>query len=91
MGDYVIYGGGLADPHAPATGDKHIAIWIKGRAAKEVFDALGSDLKDACGTEDGGRVRAKENVSCTYHRKDGYACDFGFDLTSGRSIGGSIC
>ena len=36
-------------------------------------------------------VRGKEHVACRYRPSVGYQCDFGFDLTSGKSIGGSIC
>jgi hypothetical protein len=90
-GTYAIYGGGLGDPVAPTEGNKQIAFWIKGQVAKEMFDAMGPDLKGVCGAEDGGRIRQRAEVSCSYHSKDGYHCDFGFDLTTGRSIGGSIC
>jgi hypothetical protein len=31
------------------------------------------------------------NVSCGYRSSDGYQCGFGFDLRSGKSIGGLIC
>lgn len=91
QGNYAIYGGGLGDPYAPTRGDKHVSFEIKGPVAKEMFEAMGPDLKGVCGTEDGGRIRQRAEVSCSYHRDDGYHCDFGFDLTSGRSIGGSIC
>ena len=88
---YVIYGGGLGDTYAPAPKDVHVAFYVRGRAAKEMFDVMGPDKKSECGIERGGRVREKENVACRYRPSDGYECDFGFDLTSGKSIGGSIC
>lgn len=90
-GDYSIYGGGIGDPYAPTPGNKHVAFWIKGRAAKDMFDALGPDLTGVCGAEDGGRIRQRAEVICSYHPQDGYQCDFGFDLTTGKSIGGSTC
>lgn len=88
---YVIYGGNLGDTYAPASKDVHVAFYVRGRAAKEMFDAMGPDRKSECGIEKGGRVREKENVACRYRPSDGYECDFGFDLRSGKSIGGSIC
>lgn len=90
-GHYSIYGGGLGDPVAPTTTSKNMAFWITGPVAKQMFDAMGPDLKDVCGAEDGNRIRQRAEVSCSFHPKDGYQCDFGFDLITGKSIGGSIC
>lgn len=88
---YVIYGGDLGDTYKPVPSDVHVAFYVRGRAAKDMFDAMGPDKKSECGIEKGGRVREKEHVACRYRPSDGYQCDFGFDLTSGKSIGGSIC
>jgi len=88
---YIIYGGDLGDAHAPGKGDMRIAFYVRGSAAKEMFDAIGPDRKSECGIEKGGRVREKERVACRYRPSDGYQCDFGFDLGSGKSIGGSVC
>jgi hypothetical protein len=90
-GSYAIYGGGLGDPYAPKTGDKNMKFSVDGQIAKDMFNAMGPDLKGVCGAEDGGRIRQRAEISCSFHPEDGYHCDFGFDLTSGRSIGGSIC
>jgi hypothetical protein len=88
---YVLYGGDIGDTYAPARNDVHVAFYVRGRAAKEMFDAMGPDRKSECGIEKGGRVREKEHVACRFRPSDGYQCDFGFDLRSGKSIGGSIC
>ena len=64
---------------------------IRGQAAREMFNAMGSDRKNLCGIEIGGRVREREHLACRYTPSDGYQCDFGFDLATGKSIGGSIC
>ena len=90
-GTYAIYGGGLGDPYAPKIGDKKMKFSVDGQMAKDMFNAMGPDLKGVCGAEDGGRIRQRAEVSCSFRTQDGYHCDFGFDLTSGRSIGGSIC
>ena len=90
-GTYSIYGGGLGDPYTPKVGDRHIAFATGGPIAKEMFNTMGPDLKGVCGTENGGRIRQRAQVSCSFHPKDGYHCNFGFDLTTGKSIGGSIC
>lgn len=90
-GHYSIYGGELGDAVAPTKTDKKMAFWITGPVARQMFEAMRPDLKDVCGAEGGQRIRQRAEVSCAYHPKDGYHCDFGFDLVSGKSIGGSIC
>ena len=88
---YAIYGGDLGDTTAPTPNDVRVAFYVRGRVAKEMFEAMGPDKKSDCGIEKWGRVRMKEHVACSYRPSDGYQCDFGFDLHSGKSIGGSIC
>lgn len=88
---YAIYGGDLGDTYAPTAKDVRVAFYVRGRAAREMFKAMGPDRKSECGIEKGGRIRVKEHVACSYRPSDGYQCDFGFDLRSGKSIGGSIC
>jgi hypothetical protein len=92
-GSYRIYGGGLGDPVAPTAKDKKVMFLIQGRAARELFDALGPDKKDPCTEGSGTRVRArdKDRLSCMRSAKGEYSCNVGFDLRSGKSIGGSIC
>lgn len=92
-GQYGIYGGGLGDPVAPGKSDSKIAISIEGKMAKEMFDAMGPDVKDACTEGTGDRVREKDNgnLSCMRTRKGEYFCNFGFDLRTGKSIGGVVC
>ncbi len=90
---YWIYGGGLGDPATPTSKDKKIAFSIEGDAAKQIFEAIGPDKKDVCseGRATRFRSRDKENLSCTRGKENTYTCSFGFDLVSGKSIGGSIC
>lgn len=88
---YVIYGGELRDTSAPTRSDARVAFYVRGRAGKEMFEAMGPDNKPACGVEKGVRIREKDNFACIYRPGDGYQCDFGFDLRTGKSIGGSIC
>ncbi len=91
--DYAIYGGGLGDPVAPQKSDTKIAFEVKGKLAKSMFDAMGPDVKDVCTEGSGTRVRKKdhENLSCMLTKKGEYFCSFGFDLRTGKSIGGIIC
>lgn len=77
---YAVYGNSLGDPTSPSKGnDKKIAFAVQGQAAREMFEAIGL------------RSRDDERLVCTKSRAGQYACYFGFDLKSGKSIGGSIC
>ncbi len=90
---YVIYGNSLGDSIPPSVNDQKIAFEITGRSAREIFDAIGPDLKDSCSSEPGIRFhsRDEERIACTKTKNGDYTCYFGFDLKSGKSIGGSIC
>lgn len=90
---YLIYGGSLGDMTAPGPSDKKIAFSVKGRAAKDLFEAIGPDKHDVCLEGTGIRVRHKndENLKCTLSKKGEYRCSFGFDLKTGKSILGTIC
>ncbi len=92
-GQYGIYGGGLGDPVAPTSKDAKIAFSVNGKLAKEMFDAMGPDVKDVCTEGTGDRVRKKdnENLSCIRTKRGEYFCNFGFDLKTGKSIGGLVC
>lgn len=92
-GQYGIYGGGLGDPTRPGKDDAKIAFSVEGKVAKEMFDAMGPDVKDVCTEGSGDRVREKDhgNLSCMRTKKGEYFCNFGFDLRTGKSIGGVVC
>ena len=90
---YSRYGNSLGDPTAPSSNDKKIAFEVKGQAAREMFESIGPDQKDSCSQKSDVRFRSRdeEKIICTKNSKGMYACYFGFDLKSGKSIGGSIC
>jgi hypothetical protein len=90
-GEYTIYSGDLGDQQAPTQGDRKLSFIIEGQAAKEIFNAMPPDDKQTCSGEKGARSRSKEKVWCTFNPGDGYTCYFGFDLRTGKSIGGGIC
>jgi hypothetical protein len=92
-GVYRIYGGGLGDPVVPSPKDKKIMFSVEGNAAKEMFDAMGPDKPDVCTEGTGIRVRTrdKDNLFCSRSEKGEYSCNFGFDLRTGKSIGGIVC
>jgi len=89
-GKYVIYGGFLDEPRAPSPGDIRIAFDLTGAPAEEMFNAIGPDLEGQVCPERSIRVRQRDMLLCRYRPKDGYWCNFGFDLSTGLSIGGVI-
>lgn len=66
-------------------------MMITGQLAREIFDSMGPDIKDTRGADEGGRVRRKQQVSCTYHPRDEFICYLGVNLKTGEVIPGSIC
>lgn len=92
-GVYKIYGGGLGDETLPTKRDKKIMFSLTGTSAKNLFNSIGPDVHDICTEGQGIRVRRKDKgrLSCLRETDGQYRCNFGFDLTTGRSIGGSVC
>lgn len=92
-GVYRVYGGGLGDPIAPSANDTKIMVSVEGTMAKEMFDAIGPDVRDVCTEGTGTRVRQKanQNLHCMRSGSGEYSCNFGFDLRNGKSIPGIVC
>lgn len=92
-GVFATYGGGLGDPVRPTKSDHKIMFSVDGPAAKAMFDGMGPDAKEVCSPEDGYRVRKRdgERLYCMRSKRGEYQCNFGFDLNTGKSIGGIIC
>lgn len=92
-GTYWIYSGSLGDSAPPTSTDRKLGFAIHGTVAREIFNAIGPDVHDLCTEGDGIRIRRKDNerLSCSRSRKAEYQCNFGFDLRTGKSIGGIIC
>lgn len=86
-----IYSGGLGDPGMPTAQDAKVSFHVQGKAARELFDHLGPDVKSECNSDSKTRVRLKERLLCVQYSKSDTSCYFGFDLKDGKSIGGSIC
>jgi hypothetical protein len=88
----VVYGGELGDPVAPTMTDSKMAFETSGETAKAMFESIGPDRRDTCMSDQQMRVRMLDDnkLVCIKSVED-YACYFGFDLKTGKSIGGSIC
>lgn len=90
-GDYLIYGGELGDTVPPTKKDRKVAFTFREPLAKDLFDQIGPDRKDACGAAPDHRIRDRADLSCVWDKRDGYICYFGLDVTTGKSTYGSIC
>jgi hypothetical protein len=90
-GSYMTYSLGLGDPATATRSDTKIAFAVSGDVARKMFDAMAPDVYDLCTAGSGVRVRTRDNVSCQREKDGSYHCNFGFDLRTGKSIGGSVC
>ncbi|GAB2875904.1 hypothetical protein GCM10027277_51530 [Pseudoduganella ginsengisoli] len=91
-GSYLVYSGSLGEEQPPTQKDRKVSFNVSGPIAKEMFDSMYPDVKEAekCSSDKGYRERNKGEVSCI-HDSDGYRCFFGFDLRTGKSITGATC
>jgi hypothetical protein len=86
---YMIHSGGTAYAEPPTETDRGVSVFFVGQAAKQMFDMLGPDAKEACGDAKGGRERRKKGVFCTYTarlenaKNSHYRCWIGIDLRTG--------
>lgn len=93
-GRYLSYSNELDEKQPPTRSDRKMAFMVEGQMAKEMYDAIGPDLKDACGASSRLRIREKGDVECTHDRDNPsspYTCRFGLNLATGKSIAGSTC
>jgi len=93
-GEYLIYSGDLGEEAAPIPTDRKAAFMLQGEVARNLFESIGPDLKDACGTSSGMRMRQKGDLDCIYEKgskSSPYICHIGIDLRTGKSMYGSIC
>jgi opacity protein-like surface antigen len=91
---YLIYSNDLDEAKAPTPSDQRLSIAVTGDLAKQMFDAIGPDLKLGCGTTLGMRQRQRGDVDCSYDKEQStspYTCHFGFNLRKGKSIAGATC
>lgn len=91
---YLSYSNELDEKQPPSRLDHKVAFMVEGPMAKEMFDTLGTDVKDACGASSRLRIRERGDVECTFDRdtpSSPYTCRFGLNMATGKSIAGSTC
>ena len=90
-GRYLVYSGSPSERQPPTSSDKQASVVLTGKAAKDLFQQIGPDVKDACSADPHYRERRKGHLDCAYTKENGYECFFGIDLRTGKSKSGSIC
>ena len=86
---YMIHSGSTAYSELPTKGDRAITVYFKGEAAKQLFDQMGPDVKEACSSEKGDRERRNKGAVCLYEAHlaapgdSQYPCWIGIDLRTG--------
>lgn len=90
-GDYYVYGGSIGDKTPPTSTDRKLSLMLTGPLAKELFDHIGRDAKESCSPGPDYRERNKGDLTCTWTRKEGYACYLGLNANTGKSTRGSLC
>lgn len=90
---YMLYSGSIGDPAAPKKSDAKVSMEVAGKAAEEIFNQIGPDVKDVCGEDEGSRFRTRNHgtISCQYTQLDGYVCYIGIDLKRGKLVTASVC
>lgn len=59
--------------------------------AKELFNQIGPDRKDACGEGPDPRPKLRGHLICICQKGDGYFFYFGLDVPTGKSTYGTSC
>jgi hypothetical protein len=91
-GAYSFYSGELGDElGVPNTKDAKVSIMVSGPLAVRMYQHMGNGARsNSCLDDEETRVR--DNLICSRKKASGQAtCHFGFDLHSGKSIGGTVC
>jgi hypothetical protein len=92
-GKYFFYSGGLGDRQPPTTNDSKLFLSVSGDAGRELFERLGAANKSgekAC-QDPSTEIRRLGTLMCLRSQSSKYACYFGFDVLTGKSIRSDIC
>lgn len=90
-GDYYVYGGSIGDKTPPTERDRKLSLMLTGPVAKDLFDHIGPDTKDACSPGPDYRERNRGDLTCTWTKDEGYSCYVGLDVQTGKSMRGTTC
>jgi hypothetical protein len=81
----------VSDSTPPTEKDRKLSLMIVGPLAKDLFDHLGPDVKEACGAGPEQRQRSRGDLICIWAKGDGYSCYLGLNAQTGKSMIGIIC
>lgn len=91
-GQYRIWGKTLVDPPAGEPKDTHLYLYLKGGAAKELFESMHVGTKrDEC-RNDGSLTKIIGNTQCTSSSNGKvFECWLGLDIKNQRMALGVVC
>lgn len=89
-GTYQVYGGELGDMTLPTRQDQKVSFMFTGQFARNLYDQIGPNVKDACGASPTHSERQRGDLSCTRDGK-AYTCYLGLNIVTGKSMPGAIC
>ena len=92
-GDYYVYGGMLGEMVPRTQKDRKVSFMVTDTLAQDLFNQIGPDVKkdESCSSAADYRERRKGDLNCVYTKESGYACYFGVDVVTGKSMHGTIC
>lgn len=94
---FKFHSGIVADATPPTSSDRRLTFLVDGKMAKELFESIGPDGAETCGSEKGDRRRNKKGIVCSYTAKDEkdkdgpVRCWIGLDLRTGNTVGTISC
>lgn len=94
---YKIHSGNTAYSELPTKDDRAFTVHFNGEAAKQLFDQMGPDVKEACSSEKGDRERRNKGAVCLYETRldsptdSHYRCWIGIDLRTGNGAARVPC
>jgi hypothetical protein len=87
-GWYDFYSGSPGELGEPTAKDTKLHITVTGALAARMFRELGPRAQIKASCPEGSVSRERDQLSCTREASGQTTCDFGFDMRSGKSIGG---
>ena len=87
-GWYDFYSGSPGELGEATAKDTKLHMTVTGPLAARMFRELGprAQVKGSC--PEGSVSRARDNLECTREASGSTTCDFGFDMRTGKSVGG---
>ena len=87
-GWYDFYSGSPGELGEPTAKDTKLHISVTGPLAARMFRELGPGAQIKASCPEGSVSRVRDQLECTREASGQTTCDFGFDMRTGKSVGG---